>query len=502
LLVLYGLSLISELLCNDRPLYVRYRGRSYFPVCAFYPEGRFTGNGSQARPDYLGLRGTAAFAPGSGNFMIFPPVPHSPYGSADPDSLARAAKVTLTFTPLPRVGTVDIRRDLTVARSVNCGYFFDGDDAAPAGVAITNVWPLPGDLQRAVDARFANRPAPAIEVAVARQGAPARTATACLSAFAPRRQPPATVRLTLRESLVRQRKQSVAFGLDGKLQKSRSPLWNGLPDGERARLTGLVRQAAAGPPVGDRLEVGGLEYRVAAEKAEVRWPYPPLRGHWMGLDSAGRDVLARILYGLRTSLSFGLLLVVVTMVLGALIGAVQGYYAGKIDITAQRLIEVWVALPFLYVMILIGSVYGRSFWLLLFCYGIFNWIGVSYYIRAEFLRLRRMPFVESAVCMGVRPRRIILRHIMPNALTPLITLFPFSLVGAIYSLTALDYLGFGLPPPEASWGDLLQQAQQFRWAWWLILYPSLALFVVMLLGVFIGEGLRDAYDPRKYSRLE
>jgi microcin C transport system permease protein len=199
LLVLYGLSLISELLCNDRPLYVRYRGRSFFPVCAFYPEGRFTGNGSQARPDYLGLRGTAAFAPGSGNFMIFPPVPHSPYGSADPDSLARAAKVTLTFTPLPRVGTADIRRDLTVARSVNCDYFFDGDDAAPAGVAITNVWPLPGDLQRAVDARFANRPAPAIEVAVARRRARPQPASRP-SRRAASRPPPCASRCASRSS--------------------------------------------------------------------------------------------------------------------------------------------------------------------------------------------------------------------------------------------------------------------------------------------------------------
>jgi microcin C transport system permease protein len=166
------------------------------------------------------------------------------------------------------------------------------------------------------------------------------------------------------------------------------------------------------------------------------------------------------------------------------------------------LIEIWSALPFLYIMILMGSIYGRSFGLLLFCYGIFNWIGISYYMRAEFLRLRALPFVDSARCMGIPAGTIMLRHIFPNAITPVLTFFPFSLVGAIGALAALDYLGFGLPPPTPSWGQLLHQAQQFRWAWWLILYPSLAIFTVMLLGVFIGEGVRDAYDPRRYSRME
>ncbi len=153
-------------------------------------------------------------------------------------------------------------------------------------------------------------------------------------------------------------------------------------------------------------------------------------------------------------------------------------------------------------LILMGSIYGRSFMLLIFCYGLFNWIGISYYIRAEFFRLRGQPFVEAARCMGVPPLKIIFKHILPNGMIPVITFFPFSLVGAIGSLAALDYLGFGLPPPTPSWGELLFQAQQYRWAWWLILYPSLALFLVMLLGVFVGEGVRNAYDPKQYSRLE
>jgi len=139
---------------------------------------------------------------------------------------------------------------------------------------------------------------------------------------------------------------------------------------------------------------------------------------------------------------------------------------------------------------------------LLICYGIFNWIGVSYYMRAEFLRLRTRTFVEAAKCQGFSAARIIFGHILPNALTPLITLFPFLLMGAIGSLAALDFLGFGLPPMTPSCGELMNQAQQFRWAWWLILFPALALFIVMLLTVLVGEGLRDAFDPRQKSRLE
>jgi microcin C transport system permease protein len=153
-------------------------------------------------------------------------------------------------------------------------------------------------------------------------------------------------------------------------------------------------------------------------------------------------------------------------------------------------------------MIFVGSTLGRSFTLLLICYALFNWITVSYYMRAEFLRLRKRTFVEAARMQGLSTVRVIFVHILPNALTPLITLFPFLLMGAIGSLAALDFLGFGLPPMTPSCGELLNQAQQFRYAWWLTLFPSLALFAVMLLSVFIGEGLRDAFDPRQKTRLE
>ena len=235
---------------------------------------------------------------------------------------------------------------------------------------------------------------------------------------------------------------------------------------------------------------------------EVSFPFPPCREHPFGIDAGGRDVYARVVHGMRIALVFGLVLALSGLFVGLVVGAVEGYFGGKTDILCQRFTEIWSAVPFLYVMIFIGSTVGRSFGVLLVCYAIFNWIAVSYYMRAEFLRLRGRAFVEAAKVQGLSTVRIIFVHILPNALTPLITLFPFLLMGAIGSLAALDFLGFGLPPMTPSCGELLNEAQQFRGAWWLILFPSLALFVVMLLTVLVGEGLRDAFDPRQKSKLE
>lgn len=236
--------------------------------------------------------------------------------------------------------------------------------------------------------------------------------------------------------------------------------------------------------------------------AEVGFPFRPVATHPFGIDAGGRDVYARVVHGMRIALVFGLVLAFLGMLFGLVIGSIEGYFGGKTDIVLQRFTEIWSAMPFLYVMIFIGSTMGRSFTVLMVCYAIFNWITVSYYMRAEFLRLRMRTFVESAKVQGFSAARIIFVHILPNALTPLITLFPFLLMGAIGSLAALDFLGFGLPPMTPSCGELLAEAQQFRGAWWLILFPSAALFIVMLLTVLIGEGLRDAFDPRQESRLE
>lgn len=232
------------------------------------------------------------------------------------------------------------------------------------------------------------------------------------------------------------------------------------------------------------------------------FPYPPCKGHPFGLDSGGRDVYSLVIHGMRIGLDFGLCLAFTGMLVGLVVGAVEGYFGGKLDIGLQRFTEILSAIPFIYVMIFIGSTVGRSFTVLLVCYAIFNWIAVSYYMRAEFLRLRARTFVEAAKCQGFSAARIIFGHILPNALTPLITLFPFLLMGAISSLAALDFLGFGLPPMTPSCGELLAQAKSSPSSWWLILFPALALFIVMLLTVFVGEGLRDAFDPRQKSKLE
>ena len=235
---------------------------------------------------------------------------------------------------------------------------------------------------------------------------------------------------------------------------------------------------------------------------EVSYPFRPVPEHPFGIDAGGRDVYARVVHGLRIALLFGLALALSGMLFGVVIGAVEGYFGGWADILLQRFTEIWSAMPVLYVMIFIGSTVGRSFGVLLVCYAIFNWIAVSYYLRAEFLRLRGRTFVEAAKMSGCSTARILFVHILPNALTPLITLFPFLLMGAIGSLAALDFLGFGLPPMTPSCGELLQEAQQFRHAWWLVVFPASALFVVMLLTVLVGEGLRDAFDPRPRARLE
>ena len=236
--------------------------------------------------------------------------------------------------------------------------------------------------------------------------------------------------------------------------------------------------------------------------AAVSFPFRPVPEHPFGIDAGGRDVYARVVHGLRIALAFGLALAFLGLAFGVVVGAVEGFFGGLTDLVCQRFTEIWSTMPFLYVMIFIGSTVGRSFTVLLVCYAIFNWITVSYYMRAEFLRLRAHTFVDAAKVQGLSTARIIFVHVLPNALTPLITLFPFLLMGAIASLAALDFLGFGLPPMTPSCGELLQEAQQFRSAWWLVVFPSAALSLVMLLTVLVGEGLRDAFDPRQKSKLE
>ena len=407
--------------------------------------------------------------------------------------------VRLSVRPRVAAGRFNLAADGTVSRPENLASFEEGDAGSlAAGAVFAEHWDTPAEFSEAVRARFANEGSPAAACVVSNRVSGV-VASATFTAYAPRSRAPASVRVTLRPpdtpasapATLEFVRGSEGGGLEFVSRRAAKRL---APETRDALLALAARVAEGGELAGETLEWNGGIADVAGARAAVTWPHRPVPGHPMGVDAAGRDVFARVMYGMRTALLFGLLLVAWAMALGCVFGAVQGYFGGWVDIACQRGIEIWSALPFLYVMILVGAVLGRGFGLLLLCYGLFNWIGISYYMRAEFLRLRGRPFVDAARCQGLSPARIIFRHILPNALTPVITLMPFNLVGAIASLTALDYLGFGLPPLTPSWGELLQQAQACRWAWWLTLYPSLALFVVMILAVLVGEGLRDAFS--------
>lgn len=498
LAIFYFISLCSEFICNDVPLFVRFNGESYYPVLKFYPEDAFTGNNKKTRADYKKINNSMIFKENDENFMIFPPVPYGPFESIDPLSISVSDNITIVFSPISKMGSINIDKNYLVKRSVSFGFFIGKNDNEINDVVLTQYCDIPQKIKDAVDKRFKNQNSQLLRSNIKING---KDAVISLSTFSSRRKPPLSVRLTFKEINETQTIKKLVFNTKLEIIKNNA-IWNYVSNNDKQMLLDTVRKRLRRPVESIKLTVDNRFYSLQFLKEDVRFPFAPVKEHFMGIDGAGRDVFVRILYGLRTSLSFGLALVACSMAMGIVAGAVQGYYGGFVDITGQRFMEIWSALPFLYIMILMGSIYGRSFSLLLFCYGIFNWIGISYYVRAEFLRIRKKPFVEAARCIGISTRKIIFRHILPNAMTPVITFFPFSLVGAIGSLAALDYLGFGLPPPTPSWGELLFQAQQYRWAWWLILYPSLALFFVMLCGVFIGEGIRNAYDPKRYSRIE
>jgi microcin C transport system permease protein len=231
-------------------------------------------------------------------------------------------------------------------------------------------------------------------------------------------------------------------------------------------------------------------------------PSRPSGRHPFGTDDRGRDVLARIVYGFRISITFALVLSALSYVVGIAIGATQGYMGGKVDLVGQRLVEIWSALPFLYVVILVSSILTPSFLLLIGILLLFRWISISRYVRAEVLRERARDYTSAARALGASWPRIVLRHVLPNAMTSVVTFYPFELVADIFALTALDFLGFGLPAPTPSWGELFSQGRTNIASWWLILFPFLALFTTLLLTTFVGEAVREAWDPKEYHRSE
>lgn len=226
-------------------------------------------------------------------------------------------------------------------------------------------------------------------------------------------------------------------------------------------------------------------------------PSPPNMTNLLGTDDLGRDVLARLIYGFRLSCIFGFLLTLISSVLGVIIGAVQGYFGGKIDLFMQRFLEIWGSLPQLFILVILSSLIIPGFWSLLFILILFKWTALVNLVRAEFLRVRNFYFVKAAKTMGLKNYQIILKHILPNALVSTITFMPFIMCGSIVSLSALDFLGLGMPVGSASLGDLVRQGKDNIEAPWLGLSAFFLLAFMLTLLVFIGEAFRDAFDPHK-----
>jgi len=226
-------------------------------------------------------------------------------------------------------------------------------------------------------------------------------------------------------------------------------------------------------------------------------PSPPTKQNLLGTDDRGRDVFARLLYGFRLSVLFGFALTAVGTGIGILSGALQGYFGGRTDLFLQRFIEIWSAMPELYLLIIFASVFQPSIVLLLVLLSLFSWMGLSDYVRAEFLKGRNMDYVRAARALGVSNLVIMYRHLLPNGLTPVITFLPFRMSASILALTSLDFLGLGVPPSSPSLGELLAQGKANIDAWWLSLSTFIVLVSTLILLIFIGEALRGAFDPRK-----
>jgi len=282
-----------------------------------------------------------------------------------------------------------------------------------------------------------------------------------------------------------------------------------LPELATAIRSGEIHRLLADPELSPTGDLVGLARSGAmpslAGLGEVP-PNPPdwRRKHFFGTDSQGRDVASRLLYGFRISIFFALFLVLIGQAIGTVIGSLQGYLGGRFDIISQRVLEILIAIPFLYVVIIMAALFVPSFWMLLLIMALFQWITITFYMRTEMYREKTREYCLAAKSYGASHARIIFRHLLPNTLTPLVTFTPFAIIGAIFALTGLDYLGYGLPAPTPSWGELIDQALQLenRNKLWLTFAPFGAITVTLVLVVFIGESVREAFDPKQYARYE
>ncbi|MEX0922388.1 MAG: ABC transporter permease [Rhodovibrionaceae bacterium] len=240
-----------------------------------------------------------------------------------------------------------------------------------------------------------------------------------------------------------------------------------------------------------------FDYRTVAWNLPEAAPTPPSADHWLGTDDQARDVVARAIYGFRISVLFGFALTIISAIVGVTAGAVQGFYGGWLDLFAQRFIEIWTSLPTLYIILIVASVLEPNFWWLLAVLLLFSWTGFVGVVRAEFLRARNLDFTKAARALGVSNAMIMFRHVLPNAMVATLTFMPFTLAGSVTVLTALDFLGVGLPPGSASLGELVAQGKANLQAPWLALSGFFVIAILLSLLIFIGEAVRDAFDPRK-----
>jgi len=266
---------------------------------------------------------------------------------------------------------------------------------------------------------------------------------------------------------------------------------------------GVIEQAKSGSVDGEAIEAGWIlwpiipySFNTIVDIPGVA-PSPPDRHNWLGTDDTKRDVAARVIYGFRLSVLFTLLVSSIASVLGIIAGAVQGYFGGWVDLTFQRLLEIWGSTPAIYVIIILFAILGRGFWLLVFITVLFGWPALVGVVRAEFLRARNFEYVRAAKALGVSDRVIMFRHMLPNAMVATLTFLPFIITGSIATLATLDFLGFGLPSSLPSLGELTRQAKQNIQAPWLAFTAFFTFAILLSLLVFIFEGVRDAFDPRK-----
>jgi microcin C transport system permease protein len=260
------------------------------------------------------------------------------------------------------------------------------------------------------------------------------------------------------------------------------------------------------PQVREAITTGGnfavfppvaYDYRYVDTALDEPAPSRPSRAHLLGTDDRARDVLARLVYGFRLSMAFGLALAAFGTLVGILVGAVQGYVGGRLDLVTQRVIEVWSSQNELYLLLILSSVFEPSVPVIFALLSLFGWMGLAAYVRAEFLRARQYEFVQSAIALGASRARVMFRHILPNALTPVLTFLPFRVSAGIMGLTALDFLSLGVPPPTPSLGELLAQGKSSLHSWWIIVAVFVVLTATIMLLNFVGEALQRAFDARR-----